>query len=81
VRIIPSPQIELRRLLDSINRRRLLRSRLRLWCSTHQSVEEVRDVFPNREALLECGCRREIAEGISHAIQQLEREAMLERRI
>ena len=59
-----SPRGELRRLLDSINRRRLLVTGVRLFCFECQRVQQVREVFTSsRICELACQHRRSLATG------------------
>jgi hypothetical protein len=44
--------------LKSFNRLSLLRSKSSLRCAEH-GVQRITDVFPSREVLLACGCRRQ----------------------
>ena len=43
--------------LRGLNRTRLLRTKAKAYCTGH-GLQEIRDLFPNREVLLACGCRR-----------------------
>jgi len=72
-----SPAGALRRLLSSMNRHFLLKTRTALWCAECQSVVRCRDVFPSHEALLVCGHRRSIADNaaaLRRELSRLERE-------
>jgi len=70
-----SSQGELRRLLQSISRRNLFRTRAKLLCKVH-GLQDVVDVFGagNYQARLRCGCRREVTGGITQTISRLEKE-------
>jgi hypothetical protein len=46
-----------RNTLKRASRSRLLRSKSKAMCTTH-GLQTIRDMFPNREILLACGCRR-----------------------
>jgi len=64
---------ELQRILASISRTQILRTRLKLFCGTCQRMEKVVDVF-GTVAKLQCSHRRELEEGIKARIAKLEHE-------
>ena len=43
--------------LKGLTRHRLLRSNAKAYCTTH-GLQTIRDLYPNHEVLLVCGCRR-----------------------
>lgn len=43
--------------LRRLNRTRVLRSNAKAYCTIH-GLQTIRDLYPNHEVLLACGCRR-----------------------